>query len=175
MLGVGIKNAILLFLIIMILHFLIRNVLLEKSSRKEHFDKPVKESKDTTTAPENVENFMADIDNLKPKTMDKTNELLEFVMGGESTFHESFLEPNDADFKQELPVACDARRILDDVKEAPKKKKNRKDPQQHNNFLVIHEYEEENTLNGGKLFGGNLTGFDSFDTGFQSYSCGAPL
>lgn len=169
MLGTGIKNAILLFLIILILHFLIKNTLLEKRAEtksEEHIHKS--EESSLTKAPVALASSPATV-------ADKKKELFDFVMMEDDATvpaaKEGFVEPNDK-FHNELPVACDAQRIMNEEHPVIAKSKKAKDKTSHGDYLVIHEYQDESSLNGGKMLGG-LSGFDSYDTMYQEYKCGA--
>jgi hypothetical protein len=173
MLGTGIKNAILLFLIILILHFLIKNTLMDK--KPEGFSSLSSDKELNHKKEKKVEfNIEKTTPSLKPSSSmeDKKKELFDFVMmDDEPSTKEGFVEPNDK-FHNELPVACDAKRIMNDEDPIIKKSKNAKDKTLHGDYLVIHEYEDESSLNGGSLLGG-LSGFDSYDTMYQEYKCGA--
>ena len=98
---------------------------------------------------------------------DKSKELYEYVMREEEHFAEP--QPNES-FETQLPVACDANLIMKTniSKDLPKEEK--KLASQKNNFLVIHEYEDESALNGGKVFDG-LDGFDEYGDVYEEYKC----
>jgi len=160
MFGVGVKNAILFMLIILILHFLIRNLMLEK-----HLSLSVKsEKKEQMQAIEREED---DFPFETKRVEDKSKELYEYVMREEEHFTEP--QPNES-FETQLPVACDANLIMKTniSKELPKEEK--KLTSQKNPFLVIHEYEDESALNGGKVFDG-LDGFDEYGDVYEEYKC----
>lgn len=171
MLGTGIKNAILLFLIILILHFLIKNTLLEK--RAEQKDDARVQKSDEVSLPKASAAPAAPA--VAATAADKKKELFDFVMMEDDASlpiaKEGFVEPNDK-FQNELPVACGAQKIMNDEHPIIAKSKKAKDKTSHGDYLVIHEYEDESSLNGGKLLGG-LSGFDSYDTMYQEYKCGA--
>jgi len=43
-------------------------------------------------------------------------------------------------------------------------------PQDKKNIMILNEYENENTMNGGLLYG-NLEAYDEFDLNYENYSC----
>lgn len=43
-------------------------------------------------------------------------------------------------------------------------------PQDKKNIMILKEYENENSMNGGALYG-NLGAYDEFDLNFEKYSC----
>ena len=167
MLGTGIKNGILFVLIILILHFLIKNMLLEKTV-------PIEFMRDETSdIPE--KKIVSEIaKNKNSKTMEENKQdLYKYVM--EDSEMEKFFEPqllpeaNDK-FDNNYPVACDAKIIMDDEAVKTEKKTLTKPEQINNNFLVIHDYKDESSLNGGKLYDG-LNGYDEYDNMYEEYRC----
>jgi hypothetical protein len=112
--------------------------------------------------------------NSKKSVEEHKKELFQYVMdeGEPDKFFETkpALEANDK-FSNEYNIACDAKTIIKDtVLDA---RKNAKDPKSQNyNYLVIHEYNDESSLNGGKLLGG-LDGYDSLNPiMYEEYKCG---
>lgn len=174
MLGIGIKNAILFLLIILILHFLIKNVLLDR--------KQTVPATPATKKP--IENFFQQPIESKD---DEHKKMLEFINEEPSFIDKAFDDKIIKDCeKQEtcLPLKSDDNKLetsnMCDVSFEPKDKDNGmklkadcKLPQVKKNFMVIKEYENERSVNGGKLFD-NIDAFDSYDTYFQTYSsqCG---
>lgn len=175
MMGVGIKNIILFVLIILILHFLVKNAILEKKrDGKEHL-KPENDVSDTTIKTTKTEPLCNNNSAQLPKTVEEQKkELFQYVMDEaeiEKFFEPQLLpEPNDK-FENEYSIACDARNAVKDPSVSDWKKKTKDPPNQSNNYLVIHEYSDESGLNGGKLPGG-LDGYDGYDNLFQDYKCG---
>ncbi len=169
MLGVGIKNALLMLLIILILHFLIKNVLVEQRSYNMKTEKPKVEVKDL----EDDIQIRDNIPTIEQNKADKKDELLKFVMDDEGeakTNLEKFFEPiaNEEAFDDSYNIACDAnldtKKVIENSMKAPKKP----NEQNANNFLIIHEYNNENVMNGGSL--GGLGGYDEYDSHYESYS-----
>lgn len=154
MMSVGIKNAILLLLIIMILHFLIMNLLLEK----------------TSSSKKNTEAFKEDAHETFVKgdeTNKKQDDLMAYVSSNND--FEEYVDANEANFEKNMPVVCDTKTLMKDdepVMKVPKKDKRHSDTI-NNNFLVIQEYEDESSLNGGKVFDG-LCGYDEYGDTYQS-------
>jgi hypothetical protein len=181
MLGTGFKNVILFILIILILHFLIKNAILErKNAGKEHLSPAptnVTSSRQNTTSIINTpskDNVISSMKHTKTPAEHK-QELFKYVMEEdniekffEPTINTILPEPNDK-FENEYNIACDARNAVTET--IADRKKFNDPPDQNNNFLVIHKYQDESTLNGGKLLGG-LDGYDEYNTMFQSYKCG---
>jgi hypothetical protein len=158
MLGTGIKNGILLLLIIMIFHFLIKNAVLERQRTNE----PIVSEGPNEGGLETVADAQHD-------------ELYKYVMDGDTK--EEFDEgckprekpqPSPETLDTTYPIACDATQVMQPKHDLKKKEKH---PEQVNDFLVIHEYRDENPLNGGKLFDG-LQGYDAYDAAYQDYKCG---
>lgn len=161
MMSVGIKNAILLLLIIMILHFLIMNVLVEKSSSSKE-----------TTPKKMTEAFKKEADEtvVKSDEIDKKQDDLMAYVSSSNEFEE-YVDANEAKFEKNMPIICDTKTIMNDeeqiVTKVPKKTKIYDDKINNNNFLVIQEYEDESSLNGGKVFDG-LCGYDEYGDTYQS-------
>lgn len=161
MMSVGIKNAILLLLIIMILHFLIMNVLVEKSlPSKEKTPKKITE----TFKEASKETFVKE-----SETDKKQDDLMAYVSSNNE--FEEYVDANEAKFEKNMPVVCDTKTIMNDdepvIMKVPKKEKTHDDTINNNNFLVIQEYEDESSLNGGKVFDG-LCGYDEYGDTYQS-------
>lgn len=166
MLSTGIKNAILFVLIILILHFLIKNITLEKEKSQLKAKEPGHVlSQESPQQPLSV---------AAKSPEEKKKELYKYVM--DETDIEKFFEPkiipepNDA-FDTSYDIACDGEKALHD--ESPSQKKVQKEVKNEANsaFLTIHEYADENALNGGALFDG-LNGYDGFGSMYEEYKCG---
>lgn len=174
MIGIGIKNAILFLLIILILHFLIKNMLLDRGV----ISQPGKAG--VSGEHKYFENFT-----------DQKMKMMQYIMEEPSTidkaFNEKIIQPcettkvNDCppmksdDNKIERSMSCDNILKTSDDADAMKLKADCKLAQDKKDFMVIKEYENEKGLNGGELFDG-LNAFDNYDMYFQTYSsqCGAP-
>jgi hypothetical protein len=169
MLGTGFKNVLLFILIILILHFLIKNAILEKKGISLGFGKEhlTPENKSSDTKDNKKKNHVKTPDEHKQELFKYVMEDGEVEKFFEPSTHKELPEPNDI-FETEYSIACDASNA---VKETPVPKKKGKSPDdQDNNYLVIHQYKDESSLNGGKLLGG-LHGYDSYLNNFQEYSC----
>lgn len=189
-LALAIKNTILVILIILIVHFMVKNVLLEKPQSK-----PVQ----TVSAPEPAPTVVvskkadADIPPSKPSSdavptskqqggLDKAKEeLLKFVSDDDEDLDKFFTKcttttPASSDNAmckshppfplsttcdpaiQKLPEATLCAKKTTDTQESKKK------------VMILQEYDNENSMNGGDLYGG-LKAYDMFDDNYQQYSC----
>jgi hypothetical protein len=190
MLSTGIKNSVLIVLIILILHFLIKNVLLTK---KEPFD-----SKCTTNTfkPEGGAGSVKVAEVPKPATTivpgskDGSKDVYDSwfgdsdaaAVGGSDTDIDKYFA-GEIDIKKEIEEAtkctipvqdphlpksstCDPNfnKVPDDLfkKEV---KANCNIVQDKKNILILNEYENESNLNGGKLFM-NLDAYDNSESMF---------
>jgi hypothetical protein len=164
----GLKNSILLILIILILHFLIKNVMLDMEQKNNKQATPPEDNKGGET------NNLLGATNVVTTTQDSQKALLDFVMSeGPSSDDkpgiEKYFEPIAKEDFLEGGAACDPN--LQVKGEVEKNLKIPKAPsEQKGNFLVISEYANEHVMNGGELLNG-VGGFDGYDTGFGSYAC----
>ena len=149
MLAIGLKNSILVILILLILHFLLKNFLLEKSK----------------TQPITSANANSVKEGFKNTECDK-EELIKYVAMEDDISLDKYFKPSD---KVES-TTCTA-----DVKPAEEENKDKKIKadcnlnQDKKNVMLLTEYEDEKDMNGGLLPGG-LSGFDTFDLNYESYS-----
>lgn len=172
MIGIGIKNAILFLLIILILHFLIKNTLLDRGM----IPQPGKVSGEKKY----FETFT-----------DQKMKMMQYIMEEPSTidkaFSEKIIQPCDKQMNDCLPekkddnkiersMSCDNILQTNDDADAMKLKADCKLNQDKKDFMIIKEYENEKGLNGGQIFDDGLNAFDNYDQYFQTYSsqCGAP-
>lgn len=186
MLSTGIKNSVLIVLIILILHFFIKNVLLAK---KETFAAPPPKCTTTTFKPEDDASAVRPF-NEKPLS---TKEVYDEWFGAGSDKKESKHPVGDdldmyfageVDIKKEIEAAtkctipvhdtelpksstCDPN--LDSVPDEFLVKKDVKANcniiQDKKNIMILNEYENENIMNGGKLFM-NLEAYDNQESMF---------
>lgn len=176
MIATGLKNALLLVLIVLILHFLLKNIIIERN--KEHMKDssrpaPFASNEKTPMLEANVVGKPsaapvagADIAGgngsaaVAPKSAaQQKKELMDFVMTDTA---DNFYD-----------IACDATPAMKQPT-SQEKKPTKPTKDQQNNFLVIHEYAEESGLNGGAVLGGFASGWDGqFGASFQEYSCEA--
>ena len=190
MLSIGIKNSILVILIVLIIHFILKNIILERSPKipKEPFlvSAPLK-SHDIEVSEK------CDVKPREDDTMIKKlqeEELMRFVAMGDDSdsksldnfFRDNIVtsgvqEPScDKDvcrFKadnQQLPLSTtcnsDVQKLQDSDAKRIKGECNL--TQDKKNVMILTEYENENDMNGGKLFG-VLDAFDSYDMNYQAY------
>lgn len=215
MLSIGLKNSILVILIILIIHFIIKNMILEKrgttapiidaEKTKAGYHPPYSPEKFTNN--KSVDGMGGGSVNISENPQDmcinktrnddallkkyQEDELMRFVAMGDSNESasldnyfkdissevkdkESCLESNVCKFKadnQQLPLSstCDA-----DIQKLPlvdgkKIRANCDLNQDKKNIMILTEYEAENDMNGGKLFG-VLDAFDNYDLNYQPYS-----
>lgn len=186
MLSSGIKNAILVLLIILILHVLIKNALMESSSvKKEPFvPLPTLDPVLNKVAPAKVPECPA------PEKKDDDNaELLKYVYGDDADPNElgGFFKGITKDVEKELeaklscPVfksddnslplstTCDPK--LQNMASALAKEKEVKadcNLKQTLDTMLLKEYTDESSMNGGALFG-NLNAFDDRASYYHEY------
>ena len=154
MLANGIKNAILFLLIILILHFLIKNVT------------------GSTAGPvaKKIEGFL---DNL----MNKTN--YADVSSDNTDKSDGMLTVNNCKINlpkkiddQQLPLSTTCDASIMELRPEDNSKKIKEDCriyQDHKNFTMIKTYENENPNNGGALYDG-LEAYDDFGEYYESYN-----
>jgi hypothetical protein len=178
MLSVGIKNSILLLLIILILHFLIKNGVMDKGVGITSSVPPTLPSVTSSPPPPPSST------KTEPPTSVKSGEhykddLLKFVFDDDKQEKqlEKFFDPqaqppfpDDKTLKPDFPLACNTLSLMEEPKEELKLPKEIEKPS-IGNYLVVNEYKDESVLNGGDLMKG-LSGYDEFDDHFQSYECG---
>jgi hypothetical protein len=190
MLAIGIKNAILIILIILIVHFAIKNIIMTNDDRKE-------------ITPETKEKFLDILPNpistsSEPKCMpqspddnlesDKEN-LLKFVFGNDVPSNSKGLDDFFKDYSNQIsqcdkpyetcnkksddhtvPLAstCDPNvqelPITQDFTKAKEVCNTKKD------LMILNEYTNENAMNGGSLYG-DINAYDDFDLSYSQYSC----
>lgn len=168
MIAIGIKNAILFLLIILIMHFLIKNMLLDR-----------------VTAGGKVTGEKKYFENFTDQKMKMMQYIMEEPSSIDQAFSEKIIKPCDKENDClpekkdnntiERSMSCDNILQTSDDADAMKLKADCKLNQDKKDFMVIKEYEQEKGLNGGELFDG-LNAFDNYDMYFQTYSsqCGAP-
>ncbi len=191
--AIVIKNILLFVLIVLIGHFLVKNFLLDKEPSKIPVHALVVDSTETQKV---VEEKHATRDatepsiskpDVEPEGLDKAKaELLKFVDEEEAGafnaakednlnkyFKETSKVPTD-DCKSKIqpsqfPLSTTCNPDIQVIDTAMKTETPRKPTQCTNltkNVLVLNEYDNENTMNGGELFNG-LNAFDSYDNHFQ--------
>lgn len=199
MLAIAIKNTILVILIILIIHFLIKTFIMEKSpSKKENFQDnqsstgipAILPSTSHMTDLDKKYNICTDIrtDDLELKKQQQ-EELMRYVATGddedskilESYFKDNMvsrdvkdIDPNmckrNDDHHLPLSTTCDTKLQSITSQETDKRIIADCNLPQDKNVMILTEYENEKDINGGAMFGG-LSGFDNFDLNYESYSC----
>jgi len=220
MLATGIKNSILVFLIILILHFLIKNALFDKNVRlkerfipthregqKEHpsqegFRKetavtvPVKENlveehvetketfKNQNQKQEECGGTMEDDELYKYvygdegmddaeiskyfKGMDVTKDVEENIQGKMKCT--SLAEQNNVPTDVTKPISTTCDPSLQPPKPTQLPVKANCNLEQNLPIMVLNQYDNESTMNGGDMFG--LSAYDTLAPAFESYECG---
>lgn len=199
MLSLGIKNAILVLLIILILHVLIKNALVEIPAKivKEPFktslintldpelNKVIPVNAPECPAPENK--------NISQGSQESENaELLKYVYGedgGDQTDISTFFKglditrdvENEIKAKLKCPVlksddnslplstTCDPK-LQNMATTLAKEVKGDCNLDQNLQTMLIKEYNNENAMNGGDLYG-NLSAYDMGALSYQDYAC----
>ena len=176
MFSTGLKNFILIFIIILIFHFLIKKALL--SRREGYVCKPHTVESSTTPAPKPVE----DQTKSAPKS---TNDIYDMWFGeagggqADKSLDSFFKEELDmskeaeeaakckirpgSDLTKPISTTCDPPFDMDTSSDDTKAlKANCNLSQDKKGMMLLNEYENENTMNGGKLFL-NLDAYDRDD------------
>lgn len=205
MLAVSIKNSILILLIVLILHFLLKNTLMEKQrpsekkqDKKETFEavnEPMPAPPVTASVPAPVVSVAekkecAKLEPVERNTEDERAELLKYVFGEDATKMDDnelgqYFQGMDVSSGSKtqgdpcplprtdahsLPITttCDSSVLTLALEKDKKKPSSKCVKQDSSNGMVLHEYDDENGMNGG-LFGG-LNAFDGFSTSFQDFA-----
>jgi hypothetical protein len=190
--AIVIKNIILFVLIVLIGHFLVKNFLIDKDGVNDRATTSIvtaQHPKDTdsivqqTQLSKDATEPSLSKPEKEPEGLDKAKaELLKFIdeeeNGGLTKY---FAEPRQETSKvptddckskvqtSQFPLSTTCDPDIQIIDAAMKKEIPRKPKQCTNltkNVLVLSEYDNENTMNGGELFNG-LNAFDSFDNHFQ--------
>lgn len=203
-LALAIKNTILVILIILIVHFMVKNVLLEKPQSKPVQTVPSKPisahgSEQVSSIPTAETSKTGDIPPSKPSSdevpktkqqgLDKAKEeLLKFVSDDDDDLDKFFTKcmtttpsssdntmckssvPRDPPFP--LSTTCDP--AIQKLSSSPQAtlcaKKTTDNLESKKKVMILQEYDNENSMNGGDLYGG-LKPYDTFDDHYQQYSC----
>lgn len=182
MFGIGIKNALLVLVIILIVHFYIKTKLLDKNIN------------DTKIKNDSTEKFTSHCKSevKKEEKINDKEELFKYVFGDTqiNLSHEDMDkyfsgEDISKDVKQ-LNKTCPEpeKRITKDFLELEscgpkldkpsfdfdKEMKNKCNIIQNKNVLILSEYEKENSMNGGPLYGG-LDAYDMSGLNYVEFNC----
>ncbi len=210
----GIKNSILVLLIVLILHVLIKNAIIDKKTQsKEKFGNSEKEKDESTNnkvnnklnntlnnsfkKEENIESFVAPVVDekkdcvKKPEINDDDNdELLKFVYDDDNSDLSHFFKGMDVtkdvtediskklscpllktdDNSLPLSTTCDPQLQKLRMEDMNKKIKQDCNLSQPISNMLLKEYEDENAMNGGELFG-DLSAYDDEALNFSNYEC----
>jgi hypothetical protein len=192
MLSLGLKNAILVLLIILILHVLIKNAIIDHTPVKEKFQSkivaaPVGDGEDLVVkAPTPV---------VCPKPIEKDeddkDELLKYVYGDDKDTGDLSQYFKGMDITQDVKKEIDAKMSCSSIKNKsdslplsttcdPQLQKlsnddvlllkQKKPDSQNISNMMLGEYEDESAMNGGALYG-NLSAYDDMAFSFEDYSC----
>lgn len=172
MLSIAIKNSILVILIILILHFFIKNVILEKSTEKFSTFNVDSTKSDTDK--------LCTVDDSAKKTDFYNDELMQYVKNGDieldKYFQDNIVTESDTtqckkiDDKQ-LPLSSTCSPDIQKLSDNEDTMKITSDcGTQDKKIMILKEYADEKTMNGGKLFNDiNLTPYDDFDINYQEW------
>lgn len=172
MLSIALKNTILVILIILILHFFIKNLILERS--KEKFSSF---NTDSTKSPTDK---LCNVDDSAKKTDFNNDELMQYVKNGDVELDKYFqdnvvtesdtLQCKKIDDKQ-LPLTSTCTADIQKLSSDDNNMKIISDcSTQDKKIMILKEYADEKTMNGGQLFSDtNLTPYDDFDMSYQEW------
>jgi hypothetical protein len=200
--ALAIKNTILVVLIILIVHFMVKNVLLEKPLLKPVQPVPSVPSVPVPAlepVPSLTVSKTGDIPPSKPSSdevpttkqqggLDKAKEeLLKFVSDDDDEDLDKYftkcttstpMSSDNATCKSNVPrdppfplsTTCDPA-IQKLPSSAPQSTLcGKKTTDTKKKVMILQEYDNENSMNGGDLYGG-LKAYDMFDDHYQQYSC----
>lgn len=194
--ALAIKNTVLFVLILLILHFVVKNVLLEKSFPRASSTQAVKSSDIGSTTTTNIVNPKteetptevpsgvpsSDIVNKVQGGLDKAKEeLLKFIDDDEdddkdlnsyfinksSTATTKPCDYNDKIGDQPLPLNTTCDSQIQKLSMAKESHLDLSPKKDVKTLKFVKEYDNESTMNGGQLFGG-LEAFDAFDNKYDS-------
>lgn len=207
MLSLGLKNAILVLLIILILHVLIKNAIADKkvkdTGKKEGYQNSPLSRADLKDL-NNQNNFdVASLDVNKVKTIkapscpakeenkDDDTELLKYVYGDDKDASDisQYFKGMDItkDVQKEIDAKTSCKAIVKDeslplstscdpqfqslnTDTLSKHVKHNCNLKQNISNMMLVEYEGENAMNGGELYG-DLSAFDGFGLNYEEYEC----
>lgn len=200
MLAIGLKNSILFLLIVLIIHVLIKNAIIDKHIKEKFV--PVASSPATGKEPRLISDkdigYKDGLNNnntnnntsCKFPPPQEEDELYDFVYGKDEDLDKFFKD--NTEIKQAIQeklqckvitkncdedmsiipqsTTCDpgvvAEKLNSKINMKPKNTLN-----QNLSLLTVKEYEDENSMNGGALLGGQLNAFDNFASVYDDYTC----
>lgn len=199
-LALAIKNTILFILIILIVHFMVKNVLLEKPQSKPVQPVPSGSASEPVSTVVISKKADADIPPSKPSSdevprtkqqggLDKAKEeLLKFVSDDDEDLDKFFTKCTTTKSTSSDNAICKSRAThppfplsttcdpaIQKLPEATPQatlcaKKTTNTQESKKKVMILQEYDNENSMNGGDLYGG-LKAYDMFDDNYQQYSC----
>jgi hypothetical protein len=223
MISIGIKNSILVILIILIIHVFLKNIVVEQGrhntkQENENFTltsqstlQPFDTKKNNTVLKsttkvdrygdvQSKEDICRDT-RLKDSQLKKLvqDEMLEYVTKGDTDdidnesldkyFKDNIVsekvkvlenkyinnDPDVCKFKadnHQLPLSTTCNTNIQKINSENDKTiiADCNLPQDKKNIMILNEYANENTMNGGLLYG-ELEAYDRFDTNYEEYSC----
>lgn len=190
MFGTVLKNTILFVLIILILHFLINNVLVEKKilNNKE------KKKENNKEKINGFDEDKVDLERPKPeratsKNVDKMKELYDYVFDEDASndlnkYYDVDAGAIDTNNKKDVEVKC-AEELGGNKNYCNTTKPTQDELKAHyGNFnkvqcegnidqdkhvYIVNKFKDEKPINGGAEDESNIVGFDGFDTTFDTY------
>lgn len=197
MLGTAIKNTILFLLIILILHFLINNVLVEKKilvSKEVKNDKNGKEKTENKVVINGNGNIDLDYPNPENNTsnnfikVDKMKELYDYVFDEDATndLNKYYSVDNNLKENNKMDIQVKCAEELGGNKNFCMTTKPTQDElkshygnfdkvqcegeiDQDKHVYIVNKFKDERPINGGVEDASNIVGFDGFDTTFDTY------
>ena len=191
MFGTVLKNAILFVLIILILHFLINNVLVEKKilNNKEKKKENNKEKINGFDVPNEVDLERPKPERATSKNVDKMKELYDYVFDEDASndlnkYYDVDAGAIDANNKKDVEVKCaeelggnknycnTTKPTQDELKAHYgnfNKVQCEGDIDQDKHVYIVNKFKDEKPINGGAEDESNIVGFDGFDTTFDTY------
>lgn len=193
--AIGIKNAILIVLITLIIHFALKNMIIDKRDKLQ-MTPSIEDTKRSNVI--RKETFITE-----PKCMPQSpndnlesekENLLKFVFGedmpgngkGLDDFFKDFSNQisqcdkpyqecsakKSDDHKVPLTATCDPK--IQEIPLIPEAEKAKEVCNTKKDLMILNEYNNENPMNGGVLYA-NISPFDDYDINFQQYSCELPV
>ena len=198
MFSLGIKNAILVLLIILILHVLIKNAIVNDDNRQR---KQKREAFETAAPLDKAYEKLIDKSSDEPQIPacpapeqkgSEEDELLKYVYGDDKdttdigTFFKGLDVTKDVEKNIQAKLACPVLKSDDNslplsttcdpklqnmsASLADKDVKADCDLKQPLQTMLLKEYNDENAMNGGALYG-SLSAYDDYALSFQEYAC----
>lgn len=174
MLSLVIKNAILIILIILIVHFLLKGMLDERKAPSviQPQTSPAPSGSLGASAPKTEltaepmplsmplsSSLLENMSNPNPNPNSTKDDLFSYIYGGKDVSAPASLEEREKDTENEKGKIHESPSPVGDEKEAPKDAGT-------SHHMIIREYTNEKPLNGGNLF----NGLSAFDAEFAPYA-----